>query len=64
MLQYIIVSIVCVLSLAYAGWRIYKALRHADDACGGCEGCVFKGKNCQETTYYKQNCGSSRNKVN
>ena len=40
--QYIILGAVLVLAVTYAGWRIYRALRHANDPCYGCEGCALK----------------------
>ena len=40
--QYIILGAILVLAVAYAAWRIYRAIRHANDPCYGCEGCALK----------------------
>ncbi|MBR7019349.1 MAG: FeoB-associated Cys-rich membrane protein [Prevotella sp.] len=42
-IQYVVIAIVVTVAVAYAGWRIYRALRHAADPCYGCEGCALKG---------------------
>ncbi|WP_036859705.1 MULTISPECIES: hypothetical protein [Prevotellaceae] len=41
MVQYIIIGFVLCLSIGYAGYRIYQAIRHADDKCYGCKGCAI-----------------------
>jgi len=40
--QYLIIIIVLAAAIGYAAWRIYLAIRHANDPCYGCEGCALK----------------------
>lgn len=39
MLQYIILIIILVAAIAYAGRRLYLTIRHSGDKCYGCKGC-------------------------
>lgn len=41
-IQYLIVAILLAVAVMYAAWRIYRALRAANDPCYGCEGCQLK----------------------
>ncbi|MBP5569801.1 MAG: FeoB-associated Cys-rich membrane protein [Prevotella sp.] len=41
-IQYLIVAILLAVAVMYAVWRIYRALRAANDPCYGCEGCQLK----------------------
>lgn len=41
-IQYVVIAVAVAVAVAYAGWRIYRALKHADDPCYGCEGCALK----------------------
>ena len=41
-IQYLIVAILLAVAVVYAAWRIYRALRAANDPCYGCEGCQLK----------------------
>ena len=41
-IQYLIVAILLAFAVMYAAWRIYRALRAANDPCYGCEGCQLK----------------------
>jgi len=43
-MQIIITAIVIFCALAYAAWRIYRALRSDADPCSGCE----LKKNCEK----------------
>jgi len=47
-LQLAVVLVVVVLSLAYAGWRLFTALSHAGDPCYGCDGCELKKLACKQ----------------
>ena len=38
-IQYLIVTVILAIAVGYAAWRIYRALRMANDPCYGCEGC-------------------------
>ena len=40
--QYVIVSLVLLLSVAYLGHRTYNALKANEDPCAGCSGCTLK----------------------
>ena len=41
-IQYLIVTVILAIAVGYAAWRIYRALRTANDPCYGCEGCELK----------------------
>ncbi|MBR5350644.1 MAG: FeoB-associated Cys-rich membrane protein [Prevotella sp.] len=41
-IQYLIIIIVLAMAIGYAAWRIYLAIRHANDPCYGCAGCALK----------------------
>ncbi|MDL2244520.1 FeoB-associated Cys-rich membrane protein [Parabacteroides sp. OttesenSCG-928-J18] len=44
MWQEIIVYLIGVLALAYAGWKIYRLFRRSkqtNNPCAGCSGCAF-----------------------
>ena len=42
MIQHLIIFIVLALSLCYAGYRIYIALKSANNPCYGCKGCSIR----------------------
>lgn len=39
-----IVIFIIVVSLGYAGWRIYQSLTRKTNPCSDCAGCSLKGK--------------------
>ena len=41
-MQLILVITILTAAVAYSGWRIYNAIRHANDPCYGCNGCQLK----------------------
>lgn len=41
-IQYLIVTVILAIAVGYGAWRIYRALRMANDPCYGCEGCELK----------------------
>lgn len=42
--QYIIIGVILLLALSYAGRRIYLIIRRAGDKCYGCKGCELYDK--------------------
>ena len=38
-LQYIIIGVILLLALLYAGRRLYLSIKHSGDKCYGCAGC-------------------------
>jgi hypothetical protein len=48
MIQNIIVTLIILAALAYAGYSVYRSVRPGDkpkSACGGCTGCELKNLN-------------------
>ncbi len=41
LIQYIIISIIVLASLSYAGKKLYEIFRHQQDKCYGCSGCTI-----------------------
>lgn len=40
--QLLVVCLVLMGALGYAGWRVYTAIRSKNDPCYGCDGCQLK----------------------
>jgi len=40
--QALVVALILALSVGYAAYRVWQALRSASDPCYGCEGCALK----------------------
>lgn len=40
--QYLLIGIVLVVAVSYGAWRIWQALKTANDPCAGCPGCNLK----------------------
>ena len=54
MIQNIIVALIVLAAIAYAGYSVYRSLLPGDkpqSACGGCKGCDLKNlkSSCQQT---------------
>lgn len=43
-IQLLVVCVVVIGAVAYAGWRVYTAIRRENDPCYGCDGCQLKEK--------------------
>lgn len=41
-MQHIIAYSIVAIAIAYASWRIYKAIKSINDPCNGCQGCEIK----------------------
>ena len=41
-MQELRVYLIILLAASYAAWRVYKALKAANDPCHGCEGCALR----------------------
>ena len=42
-IQLLVVCLVIIAAIGYAGWHVYTAIRRENDPCYGCEGCQLKG---------------------
>lgn len=41
-IQLLVVCLVIIAAIGYAGWRVYTAIRKENDSCYGCDGCQLK----------------------
>lgn len=41
-IQLLVVCLVIIAAIGYAGWRVYTAIRKENDPCYGCDGCQLK----------------------
>ena len=41
-MQEIVIAIILLLCVGYAAYRIYRAVKRANDPCYGCEGCALR----------------------
>ena len=48
MVQTILVAVILLAAVGYAGWHVYSAFARKDEPCCGCEGCTLKDmKHCE-----------------
>ena len=48
MVQTILVAVILLAAVGYAGWHVYSAFTRKKDPCCGCEGCALKDmKHCE-----------------
>ncbi len=56
MLQAILTALILSAAVFYAGWRLYKVLRHSADPCAGCKGCALREERRRSKNFSQASC--------